>query len=153
MYGKTLDCTLMDGVGSPAKREGRNMLETITQVLALVLLLFTSNFGSCEKSVAYADDPMNKPLDSLRVFDYDRGLCNDKWNKCGSYERTSFGWTYPGRSISELGTYPEATPYRDTLKHSELSGDASDKGDAAARWLFENPSWTAQEYRERFEKN
>jgi len=142
----------VNSVSSPAKREGRNMLETITQVLALVLLLFTSNFGSCEKSVAYADDPMNKPLDSLRVFDYDRGLCNDKWNKCGSYERTSFGWTYPGRSISELGTYPEAKPYREPLT-GELSGQPADQGDAAARWLFENPSWTAQEYRERFAKD
>jgi hypothetical protein len=69
--------------------------------------------GSCvEGRFAHADDPMNKPLDSLGVFDYDRRLCNDKWNTCGNYEGTSFGFNYPGRSISELGLYPQEEPYQ-----------------------------------------
>jgi hypothetical protein len=149
MHREAVDRTLMTAVNSPAKREGRPMLEIITNVLALVLLLFQP-FGSCANT-AYADDPMNKPLDSLRVFDYDRSLCNDKWNTCGDYERTSFGFQYPGRSISELGLYPEAEERQVTPIKDRLTGSSIDT--EGARWLFENADWTPEEYAQRFPAN
>jgi hypothetical protein len=125
------------------------MLEIVTNILALVLLLFQP-FGSCSRP-AYADDPMNRPLDSLRVLDYDRSLCNDKWNTCGDYERTSFGFQYPGRSISELGLYPEAEERHVTPIEERLTGSSLDT--EGARWLFENADWTPEEYAKRFPAN
>lgn len=110
MHGTGVDRTLSGRLISPAKREGRTMLETITQVLALVLLIFNAG-GACKADLAYAKTaselaPMNTGLDSLGVKDYDRSLCNDKWNHCSGYDKATIGSRYPGQSLDELGKYP-----------------------------------------------
>lgn len=81
-------------------------MKALRAPLMALLLLSTGQCGTV--SPALADDPMNVPLESLRVFDYDRTLCNDQWNTCSDYDRTSFQSQFPGRALSELGLYPEA---------------------------------------------
>jgi hypothetical protein len=55
---------------------------------------------------AFADDPMNQPLDSVGVSGYDSTLCNDKWNTCTDYDRQHFDARYPGVSLNTLSLYP-----------------------------------------------
>ena len=66
--------------------------------LALFLLLCPS--------AAYADDPLNQPLDSVGVSGYDTTLCNDKWNRCSEYDRSQFDSKYPGTSLDSISLYP-----------------------------------------------
>jgi len=55
---------------------------------------------------AFADDPLNQPLDSVGVSGYDTTLCNDKWNTCSNYDRSQFDTRYPGTPLEEISRFP-----------------------------------------------
>ena len=130
-------------------------LKDLRTYLVLYLAFLLLAIGSCvEHRLAHADDPMNKPLDSLGVFDYDRSLCNDRWNTCGDYERTSFGFKYPGRSLSELGLYKEAESWADPIPafaDDDLVITAEDP--YWFRRLHTNEDWATKKYREIFPRD
>jgi hypothetical protein len=81
MHRATVDRTLKTAVHSPAQPEGRAMLETITNILALVLLLFQP-VGACTKE-AYAEDRRETPV---RSSSYERVICKG----CEKYERQQY---------------------------------------------------------------
>jgi len=56
--------------------------------------------------LAFADDPMNQPLDSVGVKDYDSKLCSDRWVTCDGYSRIQFDFKYPGTSLDSISLYP-----------------------------------------------
>ncbi len=72
--------------------------------------------------IALADDPMNKPLDSVGVSGYDKNLCNDKWNTCSEYDRSQFDTKYPGSPLEGISLYP-LSERRQTLDGAGLSED------------------------------
>lgn len=73
-------------------------------VVWLLLIIASCSGGHFE--LAHADDPLNKPLDSVGVSGYDRTLCSDKWNDCSAYDRQQFDTRYPGSSLDDLSLYP-----------------------------------------------
>ena len=92
-----------------------------TYVVALFLLL--ARCGTPE--LAFADDPMNQPLDSVGVRGYDTTLCSDKWNTCDDYDRSQFDTKYPGTSLNSISLYPlrssETRSPDEVYRGSELS--------------------------------
>lgn len=99
---------------------GSMVLNWRTHLLALFLLL-----GRCTGTpdFAFADDPMNQPLDSVGVKGYDTTLCSDKWNDCSDYDRQQFDTRYPGTSLESISRYPlsKGRPANQVHRDSEFS--------------------------------
>lgn len=78
-------------------------------VSALALFLLLSG-------TAYADDPMNQPLDSLGVHGYDTTLCSDRWSNCSEYDRSQFDTKYPGTTLDSISLYSLETETREAIQ-------------------------------------
>lgn len=92
------------------------------RTVGLALFLLLARCGGGHPEFAWADDPMNQPLDSVGVKGYDAKLCNDQWNTCGSYDRQQFDTKYPGTSLDSISLYPlkESSSY-EVYRDSEFS--------------------------------
>jgi len=79
---------------------------------ALICFLLSASIASAEEK-KHTGDPFGVPLDSMPVRGYDKTLCNDKWNKCSSYDREQFDTKYPGSSLESLSFYPLSKDYKE----------------------------------------
>lgn len=98
---------------------------------AALFLLVARCTGTPDYS--YADDPMNRPLDSVGVTGYDTTLCSDRWSTCSAYDRSQFDTKYPGTSLDSISLYPLAEKAVDEVSrgHDLRDTDTDPKGSAA----------------------